>query len=110
MNLDTTDRELRRVFERYGKIEDAMIINDRKTGMSRGFGFVYYQNSEDAIVAKEETNGLEIDGMGLTIVISRIKVHSQTSIYRAPIYRAPPFTGPHFFLLNTGFMSKSLQL
>ena len=50
------------MFERYGKIDDAMIINDRKTGMSRGFGFVYYQNSEDAIVAKEETNGLEIDG------------------------------------------------
>ena len=50
------------VFEKYGKLEDAMIINDRKTGMSRGFGFVYFQRPEDAQVAKEETNGLEIDG------------------------------------------------
>lgn len=73
LNLDTTDRELRRVFERYGKIEDAMIINDRKTGMSRGFGFVYYQNSEDAIVAKEETNGLEIDGKKIRVDFSVTK-------------------------------------
>ena len=63
MNLDTTDRELRRVFEKYGRLDDAMIIHDRKTGMSRGFGFVYFANVDDAEVAKEETNGLEIDGI-----------------------------------------------
>ena len=62
LNLDTTDRELRRVFDKYGKIDDAMIIHDRKTGMSRGFGFVYFASSDDADTAKEETNGLEIDG------------------------------------------------
>ena len=63
LNLDTTDRELRRVFEKYGRLDDAMIIHDRKTGMSRGFGFVYFANVDDAEVAKEETNGLEIDGI-----------------------------------------------
>jgi len=73
LNLDTTDRELRRVFERYGKLEDAMIINDRKTGMSRGFGFVYFQNSADAVVAKEETNGLEIDGKKIRVDFSVTK-------------------------------------
>jgi len=73
LNLDTTDRELRRVFEKYGKLEDAMIINDRKTGMSRGFGFVYFQRPEDAQVAKEETNGLEIDGKKIRVDFSVTK-------------------------------------
>ena len=39
-----------------------MIIHDRKTGMSRGFGFVYFEREGDAEQAKEETNGTEIDG------------------------------------------------
>ena len=50
------------MFDKYGKIDDAMIIHDRKTGMSRGFGFVYFASSDDAHNAKEDTNGLEIDG------------------------------------------------
>jgi len=67
LNLDTSDRELRKVFEKYGRLEDAMIIHDRKSGMSRGFGFVYFEHADDAQVAKEETNGLDIDGRGKKI-------------------------------------------
>lgn len=73
LNLTTTDRELRRVFEKFGKIDDAMIIHDRKTGMSRGFGFVYYQKVEDAIEAKEETNGVDIEGKKIRVDFSVTK-------------------------------------
>ena len=73
LNLDTTDRELRRVYDKYGKVDDAMIIHDRKSGMSRGFGFVYFANSDDAAVAKDETNGLEIDGKKIRVDFSVTK-------------------------------------
>ena len=36
----TTDKSLREHFEVYGEIEEAVVITDRSTGKSRGYGFV----------------------------------------------------------------------
>lgn len=31
---------------RFGKVEDAVVMYDKKTGRSRGFGFITYDNPE----------------------------------------------------------------
>lgn len=36
----TTDSSLREHFQVYGEIEEAVVITDRQTGKSRGYGFV----------------------------------------------------------------------
>ena len=36
----TTDKSLREHFEVYGDIDEAVVITDRQTGKSRGYGFV----------------------------------------------------------------------
>lgn len=36
----TTDKSLREFFERFGEIEEAVVITDRQSGKSRGYGFV----------------------------------------------------------------------
>lgn len=36
----TTDKSLRQFFEVFGEIEEAVVITDRQTGKSRGYGFV----------------------------------------------------------------------
>ncbi|KAK2110212.1 hypothetical protein P7K49_009958 [Saguinus oedipus] len=36
----TTDASLRKYFEGFGDIEEAVVITDRQTGKSRGYGFV----------------------------------------------------------------------
>lgn len=36
----TTDKSLRKFFETFGEIEEAVVITDRQTGKSRGYGFV----------------------------------------------------------------------
>ena len=36
----TTDETLRKFFERFGEIDEAVVITDRATGKSRGYGFV----------------------------------------------------------------------
>lgn len=36
----TTDKSLREHFAVYGAIEEAVVITDRQTGKSRGYGFV----------------------------------------------------------------------
>ncbi|PRD31462.1 UNVERIFIED_CONTAM: Rbm38 [Trichonephila clavipes] len=37
----TTDKSLRQFFEAFGDIEEAVVITDRQTGKSRGYGFMF---------------------------------------------------------------------
>merc|ERR1719278_1823842 len=57
----TTDKSLRDHFECYGDIEEAVVITDRQTGKSRGYGFVIMSNKEAAERACKEPNPI-IDG------------------------------------------------
>lgn len=41
----TNDASLRKYFEAYGEIDEAVVITDRQTGKSRGYGFVSYLES-----------------------------------------------------------------
>jgi RNA recognition motif-containing protein len=47
--LSVDGAHLRRAFELYGKITDYMVIKDRLTGESRGFGFVEFEVSRGVI-------------------------------------------------------------
>ena len=40
----TTDASLRQHFHVYGEIDEAVVITDRQTGKSRGYGFVSFSN------------------------------------------------------------------
>ncbi|CAF0750610.1 unnamed protein product [Adineta ricciae] len=57
----TTDETLRKFFERFGEIEEAVVITDRQTGKSRGYGFVTMGTQEAANLATREANPV-IDG------------------------------------------------
>ena len=64
---DTSDDQLREAFAASGEIEEAVIIKDRATGRSKGFGFVTFVNDADADKAIESMNGKELDGRALTV-------------------------------------------
>jgi len=57
----TTDKSLREHFEVYGDIEEAVVITDRSTGKSRGYGFVIMSTKDAAERACKEPNPI-IDG------------------------------------------------
>lgn len=48
LSLYTEERDLDRMFSKYGPIEKIQIVYDVQTGRSRGFGFVYFKNVGDA--------------------------------------------------------------
>ncbi len=62
----TTEEEMRRLFSRYGRVHQATIITDRRTGRSRGFGFVDMPKpaAQSAIKA---LNGSKMGGRDLTV-------------------------------------------
>ena len=67
LSWNTTDEGLRQAFERFGEITEVKIITDRETGRSRGFGFITFTESDDAMNAISEMNGTELDGRAIKV-------------------------------------------
>lgn len=67
LSYDTDNAALRGMFEEYGTVDDARVIEDRQTGRSRGFGFVEMPNESEAQAAIEALNGKEMQGRTLTV-------------------------------------------
>lgn len=57
----TTDASLRKYFETFGDIDEAVVITDRQTGKSRGYGFVTMMDKSAAERACKDPNPI-IDG------------------------------------------------
>jgi transformer-2 protein len=67
LNPKTPEFEIHNLFARYGKIDNIQLIRDPMTRDSRGFCFVYYCNIVDAKSARNECNGLEVDGRRIRV-------------------------------------------
>ncbi len=58
----TTELELRVMFEAYGKVQYCFLVTDKKTGGSKGFGFVEMPRQGDAKAAMKTLNGTDVAG------------------------------------------------
>ena len=63
----TTDAELKDAFAQAGAVESAVIIMDKMSGRSKGFGFVEMSSDEEAQKAIEMMNGKDFGGRTLTV-------------------------------------------
>ncbi|MCJ1252722.1 hypothetical protein MMC24_000528 [Lignoscripta atroalba] len=63
----TDDSALRAKFEEFGQVEEAIVVKDRDTGRSRGFGFVRYGQESDADAAITSMNNVEFDGRTIRV-------------------------------------------
>lgn len=59
--------DLRGLFESYGNIESVVLIMDRETGRSKGFGFVEFTSDTDAKAAMAGLNGRPLKGRPITV-------------------------------------------
>lgn len=62
----STDK-LRLTFETVGRVADAVVMVDRDTGDSRGFGFVTMADRRDATEAIRRLDGADLDGRTLVV-------------------------------------------
>lgn len=63
----TDDATLRQKFEEFGQVEEAVVVKDRDTGRSRGFGFVRFTQESDAEAAIQAMNNVEFDGRTIRV-------------------------------------------
>ena len=68
-NLDyaVTDEQLSEFFSQAGKIVSAVVISDKYSGRSKGFGFVEMGNEEEAKKAIEMFNGKDFQGRNIVV-------------------------------------------
>jgi RNA recognition motif-containing protein len=62
LSFTTTSEGLRQAFARFGTVASAVVMTDRETGRSRGFGFVEMTTAAEAEAAISGLNGTTLDG------------------------------------------------
>ena len=62
-----TDDDLKNAFSEFGEVTSAVIIKDRFTSRSRGFGFVEMTSDEDGEKAITALNGKDLKGRELKV-------------------------------------------
>ncbi|KAJ5767628.1 RNP-1 like RNA-binding protein [Penicillium manginii] len=66
----TTDDSLRGAFSEFGNVTDAIVLKDRETGRSRGFGFVTLSSPDEANAAVDAMNEQELDGRRIRVQVA----------------------------------------
>ena len=77
----TQEDALRELFTQAGSVVSAVIIMDKMSGRSKGFGFVEMSNNDEAQKAISMFNGQDFEGRKLTVNEAR------------PMEARPPRTG-----------------
>ncbi len=73
LNFNTSESELRQIFEAYGQVDRVSIMTDRDTGRSRGFAFVEMANTDEGEKAIAALNGTQAAGRTLNVNEARPK-------------------------------------
>ncbi len=73
LSFNTSEDELRQLFEPYGQVDRVSILTDRETGRSRGFGFVEMTNAEEGDKAIAGLNGSQFGGRAINVNEARPK-------------------------------------
>lgn len=67
LSYSTTTASLRAAFEKAGEVTDAIVMEDRETKRSRGFGFVTMATEDGAKAAIEMYNEKDLDGRNIRV-------------------------------------------
>ncbi|MEN9327631.1 MAG: hypothetical protein RI947_439 [Candidatus Parcubacteria bacterium] len=64
---------LRELFAEFGEITDAVVITDRMSGRSKGFGFVTFANEADAQNAVAAMHEKDVGGRKMVVNVAKPK-------------------------------------
>ena len=81
--LETTDDELRELFEKHGEVVSARIVRDKHSGESRGFAFVEMPTLAEALDAIKNLNDSDFGDRTLNVSGARPKPQASRGGYRS---------------------------
>lgn len=62
LNYDLTEGDIICVFSQYGEIVNINLLRDKKTGVSKGFAFLCYEDQRSTVLATDNLNGIKVAG------------------------------------------------
>lgn len=71
--------DLKMLFERIGTVVDAVVLTDKQTGKSKGYGFVEMNTEAEVQAAIEKFDGYELKGR--TIVVNRAAPKAKKTLF-----------------------------
>lgn len=71
LSFSTSSERLREAFAAVGAVDSAVVVTDRDSGRSRGFGFVEMTTTEEASEAVRRLNATELDGRQIKVEIAK---------------------------------------
>ncbi len=77
LSYNTTEDGLKTAFEQAGTVQSAVVIIDKMSNRSKGFGFVEMSTEEEAKKAIDMFNGKELDGR--TIIVNEARPMKEQS-------------------------------
>nr|XP_033483880.1 RNA-binding protein 38 isoform X2 [Epinephelus lanceolatus] len=91
----TNDASLRKYFETFGDIDEAVVITDKQTGKSRGYGFVTMMDRGAAERACKDANPI-IDGRKANVNLAYLGAKPRSSQSSSPSSTSTPrrFSSP----------------
>lgn len=75
-----TDKELEELFAEHGAVTSAVVIKDRDSGQSKGFGFVEMADVKEAQNAIKELNNREVSGRAIVVNQARPQEDRRPSV------------------------------
>ena len=73
LSYETSEYDLRNMFEAHGKVDRASLVMDRITNRSKGFGFVEMPNDKEGQAAISSLNEMETHGRKLMVNVAKPK-------------------------------------
>jgi cold-inducible RNA-binding protein len=79
VSFQTSEQQIRSLFETHGTVDRVNVVTDRDTGQARGFAFVEMGNTTEADQAIAALNGTDVDGRTLNVNEARPKTSAGSS-------------------------------
>lgn len=62
LNYKMNEGDIVIVFSQFGEVVDCRLVRDSKTGKSKGFAFLAYEDQRSTVLAVDNLNGAEVCG------------------------------------------------
>ncbi len=77
LSYDVVQTDLETLFGQIGTVKSAVVIRDKYSGESRGFGFVEMDSTDDGKKAIEDLNGSELKGRAIVVNEARPRAENR---------------------------------
>ena len=70
LSSGTKGQDLEQLFSKFGEVASAKVVVDRRTGLSKRYGFVEMPDEQAAFEAIDKLNDTELDGSQIVVKMS----------------------------------------